>query len=157
MMSSGTVVNWASVALRVPASWASEVLEQDMRLPVEHPMALLNDGKADGLREARARAPEKEGIGMLRDPAGGGEVEDEGAVHLLVEVKVEGVQALADVAKAGLLEAAGEEAILAPDEFILDEPGDEIDGGKLFGLGLEQAGLEPGGHARAAELMQRVW
>jgi hypothetical protein len=58
MMSSGTVVNWASVALRVPASWASEVLEQDMRLPVEHPMALLNDGKADGLREvtlARAR------------------------------------------------------------------------------------------------------
>jgi hypothetical protein len=45
---------------------------------------------------------------VLGDPAGGGELEDEGAVQLLVEVEVEGVQPLTHVAEARLLEAAGE-------------------------------------------------
>jgi hypothetical protein len=65
---------------------------------------------------------QEEGIGVLRDPAPGGQLEHEGPVHLLVELEVEGLQALADVAEAGLLHAAFEEAVLAADEFILDEP-----------------------------------
>ncbi len=61
---------------------------------------------------------------------------------------------LADVAEAGLLDAALEEAILAADEFVLDEAGEEIDRGQLLGLRFEQAGLQAGGDAGAAELAQ---
>jgi hypothetical protein len=49
MISSGTVVNWARVSLRVPALRLGKVLEQDVRLAVEHPMALLNDSETDSL------------------------------------------------------------------------------------------------------------
>jgi 3-octaprenyl-4-hydroxybenzoate carboxy-lyase Rift-related domain len=59
-----------------------------------------------------------------------------------------------DVAEAGLLHAAFEEAVLAADEFILDEVGEEIDGGQLLGLRFEQGGLEADGHAGAVELPQ---
>src|SRR5712691_10130028 len=91
---------------------------------------------------------------MLRNPARGGQLEDEGAVHLLVEVEVEGVQALADVTEAGQLHPALEEPILAPDQLVLDEAREEIDRGQLLGLGLEEARLEPGGQTGAAELAQ---
>jgi len=89
---------------------------------------------------------------VLRDPTGGRELEDEGAVHLLVEVEVEGVEALADVAEARRLHAALEEPILPPDQLVLDEPGEDIDGGQLLGLRFEQARLEPRGDTGAAEL-----
>ncbi len=39
---------------------------------------------------------------MLRDEVAGGELEDEPAVHLLLEVDVEGVEGLARIAEAGL-------------------------------------------------------
>ncbi len=120
-------------------------------------MALLDDGEADGLGEVtlpRARWPEQQPVLVLGDEAAGGELEDEAAVHLLVEVEVEGVEGLAAVAEAGLLDAAGEQAVLAAEELVADERGEEVDGRQLGGLGFEQAGLEAGGHARAAELAQ---
>jgi hypothetical protein len=43
---------------------------------------------------------------------------------------------------------------LATEEFIADERGEEVDGGELGRLGFEQAGLEAGGHAGAAELAE---
>jgi hypothetical protein len=91
---------------------------------------------------------------MLGDPARGGELEDEGAVHLLVEVEVERVQALVAVAEAGLLEAPGEEAILPADEFVLYEAGEEIDRGQLLGLRFEEPSFETRTHAGAPELAQ---
>lgn len=51
-----------------------QIFEQDMRFTVEHVVALLDDGKADRLRQvalARARRPEEEGIGVLGHPARG--------------------------------------------------------------------------------------
>lgn len=87
---------------------------------------------------AGTRRAEEQGIGMLGDPAGGGELEDEGAGHLLVELEVEGVEAFARVADAGLLDPALEEAILAPDQFVLDEPEEHVERRQLVGLGLEQ-------------------
>jgi hypothetical protein len=47
-----------------------------------------------------------------------------------------------------------EEAVLAAEQFVLHEPGEEIDGGQLLGLGFKQAGFEAGGDAGAAELAQ---
>ncbi len=84
----------------------------------------------------------------------GGEFEDEPAIHLLVELEVEGVERLADVPKAGLLEAAVEEPILPPEQLVADERGQEVDRGQLLGLRLEQSRLQAGGHARAAELAE---
>ena len=89
-------------------------------------MALLDGGEADGLRQvtlAGARRPEEQGIGVLRDPARRCELEDEGAAHLFVEVEVEGVEPLADVAKAGELHPAFEEAIRQPAYLRRREPG----------------------------------
>jgi hypothetical protein len=68
---------------------------------------------------ARARWAEEQGIGVLRDPAGRGELEHEGTVHLLVEVEIEGVEPLADIAEAGLLHAALEESVLPLDQLAL--------------------------------------
>jgi hypothetical protein len=113
-----------------------------MGLALEHPVALLDHREADRLRKMAlpGAGPAKEqSVGMLGNPARGGELEDEGAVHLLVELEVEAVQALADVAEAGLLEATIEQAILAADEFVLDEAGEETDGGQLLGLSFEEA------------------
>ncbi len=101
-----------------------------------------------------AGRPEEEAVVVLGDEAAGGELEDEAAVHLLVEVEVEGVEGLAAVAEAGLLDAAVEQPVLAAEELVLDERGEEVDGGQLLGLGLEQPGFEAGGHAGAAELAE---
>jgi len=93
-----------------------EFVEEDVGLAVEDAVALLNDGEADRLREvalAGARATEEEPVLPLGDEAAGGELEDEGAVPLLVEVEIEGVQGLAGIAEAGVLDPALEQPVLA--------------------------------------------
>jgi hypothetical protein len=97
---------------------------------------------------------EEEGVSVLGDPVPGGQLEDQGPVHLLVEVEVEGVQPLADVAEAGEFEPAFEEPVLATDEFVLDEARDEVDRRQLLGLRFDEAGFEGGGDAGAPELAQ---
>ncbi len=100
--------------------------------------------------------PRKSASSRWRDEAGGGELVDEGAVHLLVEVEVEAVEGPVGVAEAGLLRAAGEEPVLSAQQLVGDERGDEVDGGELLGLGLTQACLEDVGHAGEAQLAQRA-
>jgi hypothetical protein len=56
-------------------------------------MALLDDGDTDRLRQVTlpgAGPAEEEPVLPLGDEAAGGELEDEGPVHLLVEVEIEG-------------------------------------------------------------------
>jgi hypothetical protein len=135
-----------------------EVFDERVRLAIEDAMALLDHGEADRLRQvalAGARRAEEQGIGVLRDPARGRQLEDHGAVHLLVEIEVEGVEPFTDVAEAGLLDATFEEAILSADQFVLHKPREEIDRCEFLGLRLGEARLEPRGDARAAELSQR--
>ena len=100
--------------------------------------------------------PEKERVLALRDEAGGGEVVDQRAIHLLVEVEIEAVERAVGIAEARLLVPAGEEPVLAPQELVGDERGDEIERRQLFGLGLAQAGFEDVGHAGEAELPERA-
>ena len=134
-----------------------EILDEDVGLAIEDTVALLDHGEAQGLRQvalAGAGRAEEEGIVVLRHPARGRQLEDEGPVQLLVEVEVKGVQALAHVPEARLLEAAFEEAVLAADELVLDEPREEVEGDELLGLRLVEPGLEGAGHAGAAELAE---
>jgi hypothetical protein len=90
----------------------------------------------------------------LRDEAAGRELEDEGAIHLLVEVELEGVERLPDIAEAGVLDPALKESVLALQELVLDEGGEEVDRGQVLGLGLEEAAFEASGQAGAAELAE---
>src|SRR5207244_7812918 len=94
-------------------------------------VALRDGGVADRLCEmtlARAGRSEEERVLVGRDEAAGGEREDGAAVDLAVEVKVEGFEGLARVPEASLRPAAGQEPILAADEFVGDERRDEIKG-----------------------------
>ena len=93
---------------------------------------------------ARTGRPEQERVFALGDEAGGGELEDERAVDLLVEGEVEAVEGAVGVAEAGLLVSPGEQAVLAPLEFVGDERSDD-----LFDLGLLPARFEDVGHSLA--------
>jgi hypothetical protein len=90
----------------------------------------------------------------LGDEAAGGELEDEGPVHLLVEVELEGVEGLAGVAEARVLDPAFQQPVLAREEFVLNEGREEVDRRQRLGLGLAEPAFEPGRHARAAELAE---
>ena len=57
----------------------------------------------------------------MGNEASGGELVDERAVHLLVEVKIKGVEPALRVTEARELVPAFEEPILTPAEFVGDE------------------------------------
>ena len=100
--------------------------------------------------------PRKSTSSRWRDEAGGGELVDQRAVHLLVEVEIEGVERAVGVAKARLLEAPVEEAILAAQQLVADERGDEVERRLALGLRLAEPRFEDVGHAGEAELAQRA-
>jgi hypothetical protein len=81
---------------------------------------------------------------MAGEEGSGGQVEDQTAIHLLIEVEVEVVEAPLWVAKLGLLCPALEQAIAATSEFVGDQAGEEVDGGHRFGLSLVETGFKYG-------------
>ena len=124
MISSGTAAIFSTHSLRTPASCASPFFEEHVGFAIEDAVALLDRGVSDRLREmtlAGAGWSEKERVLVLRDEASGRELEDELAIHLLVEVEVEDVERLAVVAKRGVLDAATEQPILALNQLVLDD------------------------------------
>jgi hypothetical protein len=145
---------------RVPVDRGlGELVEEPVRFGVPDAVALLDGAVADRLGEMTFAGPgraEEERVLVGRDEAAGGKREDEGAVDLAVEVKVEGVERLAGVPEAGLRAPASEEPILAADELIGDERGDEIERHQPLGLGLTEPGLEPVGHAGEPQLTERT-
>ena len=156
MMSSGTVASSVEVVLaRAGEGGVGEFFEQRVGLAVDDAVALLDRRAADRLGEmalAGAGRAEEEHVLALGDEARGGELVDERAIHLLVEIEVEGVERAVGVAEARQLVAALEQPVLSALEFVGDERGDEIDGRHLFGLRLAQAGFEDGGHAGEPQL-----
>jgi len=72
-----------------------EFLEQRVRLAIDDPVPLLDDGAADGLGQvalSRPRWPEKERVLVLRDEATSGQFVDQRPIHLLVEIEIEGIE-----------------------------------------------------------------
>src|SRR5882757_11424440 len=120
-------------------------------------MSLLDRAAADRLGEmalAGAWRPEKQRVLVLGDEVTGGELVDGPAVHLLVELEVEVVEGLVRFAEVSVLRASLEQAIGATSELIGDEHGHQVDGSHVFGLRLQQATLEDGGHTAQAELLE---
>ena len=160
MMSSGTVATDSMYCLRVPSSvGVGQFFQQDVRLAIEHSVALLDGGLADGLRQmalAGAAWTEKQRVFAAVDEGAGGQVEDQAAIHLRVEGEVEVVEGLVGIAEAGLFAAPLQQAVGAAGEFVGDQAGEQVDGRHGFGLGLAQAGFQHGGHAAEAELAQRA-
>ncbi|WNZ62690.1 hypothetical protein QEG98_02360 [Myxococcus sp. MxC21-1] len=126
-----------------------------VRLAVEDAVALgLDDGAAEGLGDVTLagawRAEEERVLASLHEAAGG-QLEDEAAIHLLVEVEVEAVERLSRVAEGALLEAALDEAVASASQLVVDEGGEEVERSELLGLRLEDASLDGLGHAGQAQ------
>src|SRR6476660_3336832 len=69
--------------------------EQCVCLTIEHTIALLDGGQSDGLSQmtlSGAGWSEKQSVFVTGDEIGSSQVEDEAAVHLLVEIEIEVVQ-----------------------------------------------------------------
>jgi hypothetical protein len=121
----------------------------------DHPIALLDEGRR--LREmalAGARRAEEEDVFPLLDEARRGQLEDEGAVELLVEGEIKAIERAVGVAEARLGVAAGKEPVLAALQLVTHERGHEVEWGEALGLGLVQPRLEDGGHAGEAEFAE---
>ena len=115
-----------------------------MGFPIHDPIALLDGRPSDGLGEmalASAGRAEEERVFALLDEARRGEFIDEHAVHLLVEVKVKGVEGAVGVPEAGELVAAREQPVFAALQFVGDERGDEIERRQPFSLRVTEPGL----------------
>src|SRR5580700_3431900 len=101
-----------------------------MRFPVHHPVVLLNSSLADGLGQvtlAGAARAEKQSVFALADEGAGGQVEDQTAIHLGVEIEVELVEGLVRVAELGLLAPAVEQPLAPPAQLVADQTRDQID------------------------------
>jgi hypothetical protein len=134
-----------------------EFFEQRVRLAIHDAVTLQDGGAANGLGQvafAGARRTKEEDVLALRDEAGGGELVDECPIHLLVEIKVKGIERALGIAKARQLVPALEQPVLSAAEFVGDERGDEIDGRHLVGLRLPQPRVEDRGHAGQPQLPQ---
>lgn len=103
---------------------------------------------------ARAGRAEEDGVFGSPEEAPRGELEDQGAIGLRVELEVEAIERLVGIAEASLLDAPGEQPVLSALEFVLDERRQQVDGRPLALLGFEQAHLQMLRHAREPELAQ---
>src|SRR5688500_9718384 len=98
---------------------------------------------------------EEEDVLVLGDEACRGELVDERAIHLLVEIKVKGVERALGVTKARELVSALEEAVLPAAEFVGDERRYQVEGRHLLGLRLSEPRFQDSGHAGEPELSER--
>ena len=122
-----------------------EFLEQGMGLAVDHPIALLDGRLSDGLGKMTLPAAgwtEKQSVFMAGDEGAGGQIEDQTAIHLLVEIEVEVVEGPLWIAKLGLLAPSFQQSVAATREFVRDQAGEEVDGSHGFGLSLVQTRFE---------------
>src|ERR1019366_6765201 len=113
-----------------------QLIEQAVGLAVEHSVPLLDSGLADGLSQvglSGAGGTQKQGGFAARGKAGSSQVEDQAAIHLLVEGEVEVVEGLVGVAELRLLFPPLQQALAPPGQFVGDQTGEQVDGGERFG------------------------
>jgi hypothetical protein len=100
---------------------------------------LLNGGLTDSLCQVAfpgASGTKKQRVFSPADERGGGQIEDQTAIHFWVEGEVEVIQCSIGIAERGLFAATIEQAIRAAREFVGDQTRDQIDGRHRFGLRL---------------------
>ena len=96
----------------------------------------------------------KQGVFAPSDPAGSGQVEDQTAIHLWIELEVEVIQLLVGVTELRLLVAPLQQPLAATGKFVGDQDGDQVDGSHGLRLSLQQTRFQHGGHAAQAQLHQ---
>jgi hypothetical protein len=89
---------------------------------------------------------------VASDESPGGQVEDQAAVHLLVEVEVEVIESLLRVTKLSLFFPSLQQSLAATSKFVGDQAGEEVDRSHGFCLGLTEAGFEHGGDTAQPQL-----
>ena len=80
-----------------------EFLEERVGFAIDDAIALLDHAVADGLGQMTFPGPgwaQKERVFPLRDEAAGCQLVDQRAVHLLVEIEIEGIERASGIAKA---------------------------------------------------------
>ena len=125
MINNGISVSSAMYFLRLPSATASaRRVQQHMRLAVHHTMPLQYRRVTDGLGEvtfARPAWPKKESVfAPVHEPAGR-QIEDQTAIPLRVEAKVEIVRSAIGIAESGFFSTALQESIRAPCQFVGDQ------------------------------------
>ena len=136
-----------------------DLFDEQVGFAIDDAIALLDGGAANRLGEmafAGARRPEEERVFALLDEARGGELVDEHAIHLLVEIEIKAIERAVGIAEAGELVAARQEPVFAPLQFVGDERGDQIERRQPFGLGMTEPGFEDVSHAGESELAERT-
>src|SRR5260221_9972949 len=147
MMSSGTVATDSMNCLRLPSDSFGEVLQQDMRLPIDDAIVLLDGSLADGLSQVtfpRSAWTQEKCIFPFADEGTGGQVKHQAAIHLRVEGEIEVVQSLVRVAEGGLFAPAIQESLAAAGQFLAPHTGDQSYWRPWFGVGPAQAGFPNG-------------
>jgi len=89
---------------------------------------------------------------MFGDEVGCRQVEDETAIHLLVEAEIEVIQRHLRIAKLGVLLSSLEQSVAAADQLVGDQARDQIDGSHTFGLSLMETCFQHGSHAAEPQL-----
>jgi hypothetical protein len=120
----------------------------------QRPRSTVNMLAQAALATVAGRA-EQEHVLPLRDEGRDGEFVDQRLRDLPVDAKVKAIERALGITKAGLLEPAREEPILAAQQFVAHERREQIDRGLAFLLRLAQSRLEYIGHAGEAQLAQR--
>src|ERR1700691_4744810 len=116
------------------------LFQQDVRFAIQHAIALLDDSVPVGLCAVTLTAStrtKEQCVLPPSDPCGGGQVEDQTAVHLWVELEVEVIQLLVWVTELRLLVAPLQQSLAATGKFVGDQDGDQIDGSHGLGLSLQ--------------------
>jgi hypothetical protein len=134
-----------------------DLLNEQMGFAIDHAIAVLDRGAPDGLRQVALAGPwrpKKQGVFTLLDEACGGELVDQHAVHLFVEMKIKGSERPIRIPEAGEFVPTRQQAVLASLQFVGDEGSDEIERREPFGLGVTEPALEDVGHAREPQLAE---
>jgi hypothetical protein len=100
--------------------------------------------------------PIQEDIFASCDEAPGGELEEQGAIHFLVEGEIEGVERARRIAETRLQAAACKEAILPALQFITDEHRDQVERREPFRLCMAEPCVEDIRHAGEAQRAERA-
>src|SRR6266581_4106213 len=132
-----------------------EFLQQDMRLPIDHAIVLLDGGLTDGLSQVTfpcSSWPQEKCIFPLADEGTRSQIEHQAAIHLRVEGEVEVVQSLMRVAEGSLFAPAIQESLTAAGQLVAHQTGDQIDRRHGFSLRLTQSGFQHGGGTAEPEL-----
>src|SRR5271157_4443578 len=86
-------------------------------------MAAVSDGLSQ-VALAGAGGAEKQCVFAARDKAGSSQIEDQAAIHLLVEGEVEVVEGLLGVAELRLFFPPLQQALATPSQFVGNQPDD---------------------------------